>query len=252
MIEILDARGLYCSGFCAHAAGFGFADRGLLESEEMLGHYSRIRSAVQIPMLVDIDTGFTGPDSIQRTISSLGIAGIGACHIEDQVVAKQCGHLPGKQVVDRGEALSRVRLALAAGADANVDIVARTDALGPLGIDEAIWRANAFLDLGAVAVFVDAPQSNADLQRILYVGGAQVWNAAPIASFVADRSLVDGFAVILHPIEALLCAFAAVESSLGLGTEDPLGDLRSTFLRLQSLLLAHRRDQSVETLRKVI
>jgi 2-methylisocitrate lyase-like PEP mutase family enzyme len=138
----------------------GMPDTGLISYGEMVEQGRSICAAVAIPVIGDGDTGYGNPMNVRRTVAGYAAAGFASVMIEDQLAPKRCGHTRGKSVVSREEALARVRAAVDAreqGAD--VLILARTDARAPIGLEEAIWRARAFADLGADIVFVEAPRS---------------------------------------------------------------------------------------------
>jgi 2-methylisocitrate lyase-like PEP mutase family enzyme len=215
VIEMAGAEAVYCGGFACTASSSALPDLGLLSVDAMLAGYARIRRAVpDLPVIVDGDTGHGGLLNVERTIQGLIEIGIDGVHIEDQVMPKRCGHLAGKEVVDRSDAVARVRTAIAVSAQSGLAIIGRTDALGPIGITEAIWRANAFLQLGAAAVLIDAPGSLADLEMIgRQVDGPVIFNAAPTGRgplpSAADLHAL-GFAASIHPIEGMLAAATAV------------------------------------------
>ncbi len=212
------AEAVYCGGF-ATAAVAGLPDLGLLSFEEISGALVRIvEAAGGKPVVADGDAGHGGLLNVERTIHRLGRIGVSAVHIEDQVAPKRCGHLDGKMVVSRDEAIARIATAVAAGRKAGVEIIGRTDALGPEGLDEALWRAEAFYKTGVVAVLVDAPRSAEEVRTIAENASAPVvFNAAPTGSGPAlDHKALQtiGIAAVIHPIEGLLAATAAVEATL--------------------------------------
>jgi 2-methylisocitrate lyase-like PEP mutase family enzyme len=157
----------FMSGFAVSAVRLALPDAGLISYAEMLDQGRSLCGAVSIPVIGDADTGFGGPLSVKRSVAGYAGAGFACVMIEDQLAPKRCGHVAGKEVVPRGEALARIRAAVDARDEgADVLILARTDAREPLGLDEALWRARAFADLGADVLFVEAPRSEAELERI--------------------------------------------------------------------------------------
>jgi 2,3-dimethylmalate lyase len=156
----------FLSGYCLTASLTGEPDFGLITQTQMLDAATRICAAVNIPIIVDIDTGYGGPFNVERTVAGLIQAGAAGCFLEDQLFPKRCGHMERKQVVPVEEYLPKLRAALRARGDKPFHVTARTDALAVLGIDEAIRRAKLYRDAGADAVFVEAPRSLADLTRI--------------------------------------------------------------------------------------
>jgi methylisocitrate lyase len=149
-------RALYLSGGGVAANSLGIPDLGISTMEDVLTDVRRITDAVQLPLLVDIDTGWGGAFNIARTIRSMINAGAAAVHIEDQVSAKRCGHRPGKELVATGEMVDRIKAAVDARSDAQFVIMARTDALASEGLPAAIRRAQAYVAAGADMIFAEA------------------------------------------------------------------------------------------------
>jgi 2-methylisocitrate lyase-like PEP mutase family enzyme len=219
MAVVEGAEAVYCGGFATCAAQHGLPDVGLLGLAEMAEAYRRIKAACRDRALVaDGDTGHGGLLNVQRTVATFGSVGVAACHIEDQMAPKRCGHLDGKSVVSIEEAEARVRAAVEIAGLNGVAIIARTDAIAPLGFDEAIERANRFLDAGAAAAFIDAPQSFEQISQIPErVRGPVLYNAAPTgrSPLVSDTEAIRlGYSIIIHPIEALLDAATAARKAV--------------------------------------
>ena len=157
----------FMSGFAVSAARAALPDTGLLSYGEILDQGRSITAAVGIPVIGDADTGYGNAVNVKRTVRGYAAAGFACAMIEDQLSPKRCGHTQGKQVVPRAEAIARLRAAVDARDEgANILIMARTDARATDGLDEAITRARAFGDLGADIVFVEAPESEAEMERI--------------------------------------------------------------------------------------
>jgi 2-methylisocitrate lyase-like PEP mutase family enzyme len=157
----------FMSGFAVSAARLGLPDTGLASYGEMIDQGRNICAAVSIPVIGDADTGYGNALNVKRTVRGYADAGFACAMIEDQRWPKRCGHTRGKQVVDRPEALARVRAAADARDEgAGILIMARTDARAIHGLDEALWRARAFADAGADILFVEAPQSRDEMARI--------------------------------------------------------------------------------------
>jgi methylisocitrate lyase len=150
-------KAIYLSGGGVSAGSLGVPDLGILTLEDVLIDVRRITSVCDLPLLVDVDTGF-GPSAfnIERTIKSLISAGAAAAQIEDQVLAKRCGHRPNKEVVATQEMVDRIKAAVSARGDDSFYLIARTDAVAIEGIDAAISRANAYVGAGADAIFAEA------------------------------------------------------------------------------------------------
>jgi 2-methylisocitrate lyase-like PEP mutase family enzyme len=140
------------------AAARGFPDFGLLTMSEMADNAGVIARSVDVPVIADADTGFGNELNVTRTIHEYAMRGVSAVHIEDQVMPKRCGHLDGKEVVSRDDFIANIRAASAAREDRDFTLIARTDARAVLGLDEAVWRANAALEAGADVAFVEALQ----------------------------------------------------------------------------------------------
>jgi len=138
------------------AAARGYPDYGLLTLTEMVENAATIARAVSVPVFADADTGFGNELNVTRTVREYEARGVAGIHLEDQVSPKRCGHLDGKDVVERGRFVSQIAAAVAARSSEEFVIVARTDAIATHGFDEAIDRANAALDIGADAAFVEA------------------------------------------------------------------------------------------------
>ena len=150
-------KAIYLSGGGVAAGSLGLPDLGINTLEDVLIDTRRITDVCDLPLMVDIDTGF-GPSAfnIERTIKSLIKAGAAACHIEDQVGAKRCGHRPGKEIVTQGEMVDRVKAAADAKTDPDFFLIARTDAIQVDGVDAAIERAIACVEAGADGIFAEA------------------------------------------------------------------------------------------------
>jgi len=156
----------FMSGFAVSAAKLARPDTGLISYGEMLDQGRSILEAVSIPVIGDGDTGYGNVANVQRTVEGYARAGFAGIMLEDQLAPKRCGHTRGKEVVSRNEACARIKAAVETrerGAD--ILIMARTDARATLGLDEALWRMQAFADLGADILFLEAPRSEAEMLR---------------------------------------------------------------------------------------
>ncbi|WP_433799284.1 isocitrate lyase/PEP mutase family protein [Actinomycetospora sp. CA-084318] len=196
----------YATGAGIAASGFGLPDVGLLTATEMIERVGMLAAATDLPLLADADTGYGNPMHVVRTVRAYEQAGVAALHLEDQAFPKRCGHLADKEIVDVDEFLPKLAAALENRED-DIVVVARTDANGPLGIDEAIERARRYAAEGADAVFVEAPRSHAEIERIAdEVGRATgvplVFNVVPggLTPVLDDAELERlGFALAVHP-----------------------------------------------------
>jgi len=209
----------FMSGFAVSATKLGAPDTGLISYGEMVEQGRQICAAVSIPVIGDGDTGYGNPLNVRRTVEGYARAGFASVMIEDQLAPKRCGHTRGKQVVPRDEALARVRAAVDARAQgADVLILARTDARGPIGLDEALWRGQAFADLGADIVFVEAPRSESEMQRV-----CETIRAPQLANLVegGDTPLLPparlealGYRIAAYPLTLLSSAARAMQEAL--------------------------------------
>jgi 2-methylisocitrate lyase-like PEP mutase family enzyme len=220
--RLVEAAGFpltFMSGFAVSAVRLAAPDTGLISYGEMLDQGRDICAAVSIPVIGDADTGYGNPLNVRRTVEGYARAGFACAMIEDQLAPKRCGHVEGKAVVARGEALARIRAAVdAREAGADVLVMARTDARGPLGLDEALWRARAFADLGADLVFVEAPRDEAELARV-----PREVTAPCMANLVEDgatpllphaRLEAMGYRIAAYPLTLLSVAVRAMQEAL--------------------------------------
>jgi 2-methylisocitrate lyase-like PEP mutase family enzyme len=198
----------YMTGAGVAASGFGLPDIGLVTATEMAERARMLVGALgDVPLIADADTGYGAAMNVVRTVRLYEQAGVAAIQLEDQVFPKRCGHLDDKRVVDAAEFEQTLAAALDARTDENLLIVARTDARAPLGLDAAIERANLYGRAGADLIFVEAPQSVEEIERIarevetpllinLVLGGM-----TPLESAARLEEL--GFAIAIHPSNPL-------------------------------------------------
>jgi 2-methylisocitrate lyase-like PEP mutase family enzyme len=224
--DALSARLIARAGFPAVMAG-GFAAAGTLLGEpdagqmtlnDYAGHYGRIAAAIDVPLFVDADTGFGGPNSVRRTVRAFSRAGIAGLFMEDQTMPKRCGYVAGKSVVPVDEMVAKIRAARAAREDDSFVICARTDAWSVLGPDAAIERARAYRAAGADMTFVQGADELAELTRVCAsVPGPQLANlshAAARAQPTLAEIAATGAAAVMFPSAALFAAAGAVERAL--------------------------------------
>ncbi|MBW2231611.1 MAG: isocitrate lyase/PEP mutase family protein [Deltaproteobacteria bacterium] len=209
----------FMSGFAVSAARLGAPDTGLISYGEMLDQGRNICSAVSIPVIGDADTGYGNAVNVKRTVQGYARAGFACAMIEDQVAPKRCGHTRGKQVVSREEALARVRAAVDAREEgADILVMARTDARFGHGFDEALWRCQAFRDLGADITFFEAPHSESEMQRLCAeISGPTMANMVeegdtPILS--PKRLEQIGYRIAAYPLTLLAAAVRAMQAAL--------------------------------------
>src|SRR5262244_1496491 len=165
LVEEAGFEAAYLSGG-AVARSMGIPDIGLVTMSEVIERAAQVVAAVKIPVIADADTGYGNAINLTRAVREFERTGVAAIHVEDQVTPKRCGHLEGKEVIPQAEMEDKIRAALEARSDSDFVIIARTDARAVNGIDDAIARARAFVKLGADAAFVEAAESEAELEKI--------------------------------------------------------------------------------------
>jgi len=210
-------RAVYLSGGGVAAGSLGLPDLGINTLDDVLTDVRRITDVCTLPLMVDIDTGF-GPSAfnIARTVKSLIKSGAAACHIEDQVGAKRCGHRPGKEIVSTGEMVDRVKAAADAKTDAHFFLIARTDAIAVEGVDKAIERAVACVEAGADGIFAEAAYDLPTYRR--FVEAVKVPVLANITEFgktplfTRDELAAVGVAIQLYPLSAFRAMNKAAEA----------------------------------------
>ena len=166
LVEKAGFDAAYITGSGVSISQLGAPDLGLASFSEILDRMKRIADAVTVPLVADIDTGFGGPLNVLRTVREFEKAGISGVQIEDQVAPKRCGHEPGRRVVPIAEMQARIRAAVDARLDQDFVVIARTDARTIHGIDAAIERAARYAEAGADVLFVESPESEAEMRRI--------------------------------------------------------------------------------------
>ena len=204
----------FVSGYSLAASTIGEPDFGLLTQTEVVERARQICGSVNIPVIVDADTGYGNPLNVYRTVKDLIAAGAAGCFLEDQVWPKKCGHMRNKKVIEREQYLQKIAAAVEARGDADFFIVARTDAEAVLGLDEAIARVEGARELGADASFVEAPGSLEQLKEIgMRVPKPMVANMieggkTPV---LPKEELAEmGFQLILYPLTGLYAAAASM------------------------------------------
>ena len=166
VIETLGFEAVYITGAGVTNARLGVPDLGLITLSELADTVEGVREAVAIPIVVDADTGFGGPLNVRRAVQTLERRGANAIQLEDQTFPKRCGHFAGKEVIPAAEMVAKLHAALDARADDSMLIIARTDARQMLGLDAALERAERYREAGADVIFVEAPESAAELAEI--------------------------------------------------------------------------------------
>jgi 2-methylisocitrate lyase-like PEP mutase family enzyme len=247
----------FMSGFAVSAARLGLPDTGLISYGEMLDQGRNICSAISIPVIGDADTGYGNALNVKRTVKGYAAAGFACAMIEDQVAPKRCGHTRGKQVVDREEALSRVRAAVDAREEIGGDILvmARTDARATHDLDEALERCRLFAELGADILFLEAPRSEDEMVTFCReIPGAKMANLVENGDtpLLPPARLEEiGYRIAAYPLTLLSAATRAMQealASMAAGTAPDrlldFGDLQETvgFRAYDEESLRYRRD----------
>lgn len=219
IVEESGFEAIYVTGAGVTNTLLGAPDLGIITLTELVERAKRISDAVSVPVFADCDTGFGGVHNVRRTVREYERAGLAGLHIEDQVFPKRCGHFEGKAVVPMEEMLFRLQAALDARTDPDFVIIARTDARAIEGLDAALARAKAYRDIGADALFVEAPASLDELRRI----GDELRGTPLVANMVengktplvsADELGKLGFSLILYPNSALRLGAYAIREGM--------------------------------------
>ena len=196
----------------------GYPDLGLLSPREIVDRLANIVEQADVPVIADIDTGYGGALNVMRTVKDLEHAGVAALQIEDQAWPKKCGHEPGKRLVDSAEMTGRLAAALDARNDADLVIIARTDAIAVEGLDAALERAHAYVEAGADVIFVEAPPTRDAMQRVareirvpllanMFEGGK-----TPLIPLARLADL--GYRIVIIPSDLQRAAIRAMEDAL--------------------------------------
>jgi 2,3-dimethylmalate lyase len=232
LVEEAGFPAAYMTGFGSSAGYLGRPDVGLMTMAEMVDNARRIVDAVDIPVIADADTGYGNPINVIRTVQAYENAGVAAIHIEDQVAPKKCGHMEGKQVIAPEEMAAKIRAAADARSSPDFLLIARTDARAVEGLEAAIERGRLYRKAGADVLFIEAPQSEAEIRTV-----AAAFPQVPLlfnyaeggkTPAVAHSLLAElGFAIIIFPISTILAATKAMRGVLKKIKDDgsPIGVL---------------------------
>jgi methylisocitrate lyase len=249
-------QAIYLSGAGVANASYGLPDLGMTSLNDVLIDVNRITSACDLPLLVDIDTGWGGAFNIAKTIKDMIKAGAAAVHIEDQVAQKRCGHRPNKAIVSKEEMVDRIKAAVDARTDESFFIMARTDAFAQEGLDKAIERAQACVEAGADGIFAEAIKTEAHyrafasalnvpiLANITEFGQTELWNKQQLGEW--------GAAMVLYPLSAFRAMNKAAEtvyqSILQQGDQKQVIDMMQTRMELYDYLDYHAFEQKLDSL----
>jgi methylisocitrate lyase len=250
-------KAIYLSGGGVAAGSLGLPDLGISNLDDVLVDVRRITDVCDLPLLVDVDTGFgASAFNVARTVRSLSKAGAAACHIEDQVGAKRCGHRPGKEIVSKEEMVDRIRAAADARLDDDFVIMARTDALAVEGLDAAIERAVACVEAGADMIFpeamttLDMYKRFADAVKVPVLANITEFGATPL--FTVDELAGAGVGLVLYPLSAFRAMNKAAENVYTAirrdGTQQHVLDTMQTRAELYDRIDYHSYEQKLDAL----
>lgn len=256
LAEATGFRSLYISGGGVAAGSCGIPDLGITTMDDVLLDLRRITDVTELPVLVDIDTGWGGAFNIARAVRSMNKAGAAAVHLEDQVQQKRCGHRPNKAIVPQQEMVDRIKAAVDARLDDDFVIMARTDSLAVEGMDAAIERAQACVEAGADAIFPEAVTELAQYRAFIDAVGVPVlaniteFGSTPL--FTVDELASVGVSIALYPLSAFRAANAAAlkvyQSLRNEGTQATVMELMQTRADLYDYLGYHAYEQKLDQL----
>jgi methylisocitrate lyase len=244
LIEQAGYDAMYLSGAAFSVGTFALPDVGLFTLTELAQQTAYLTRRVDLPLIVDADTGFGAAVNVERTVVELEAAGAAAIQLEDQVLPKRCGHLSGKQIVEPAEMCAKLRAAAAARDDADLVILARTDARNVDGLDAAIERAKRYLDAGADWIFPEALADKGEFEAFAravdapLVANMTEFGQSPLLTL--DELADLGYAAVLYPVTLLRTAMKAVEAALAViaaeGSQRDLLDLMQSRQELYNLI----------------
>lgn len=250
-------KAIYLSGGGVAAGSLGLPDLGISTLDDVLTDVRRITDVCDLPLLVDVDTGF-GPSAfnVARTVKSLIRFGAGAMHIEDQVGAKRCGHRPGKEIVSQAEMVDRIKAAVDARTDPDFVIMARTDALAVEGLDRAIERAVACVEAGADMIFPEAMTELAMYRqfaaavKVPILANITEFGSTPL--FTVDELAGADVGIVLYPLSAFRAMNKAAENVYTAirrdGTQKNVVDTMQTRMELYEAIGYHAFEQRLDAL----
>jgi methylisocitrate lyase len=250
-------KAIYLSGGGVAAGSLGLPDLGISNLDDVLTDVRRITDVVDLPLLVDVDTGFgSSAFNVARTVKSLIKFGAGAMHIEDQVGAKRCGHRPGKELVSKEEMVDRIKAAVDARTDPDFFIIARTDALASEGLERAVERAVACVEAGADGIFpeaiTDLPMYRKfkDAVKVPILANITEFGKTPL--FSVDELRATGTDMVLYPLSAFRAANEAALNVYGAirrdGHQNAVVDTMQTRDDLYKYLGYHDYEQKLDAL----
>jgi 2,3-dimethylmalate lyase len=215
IVQHVGFEAMFQTGYGSAASLLGLPDFGFLNAGENIENARRIIRAVDLPVIVDVDTGYGNPLTVWKIVNDLIAYGGSGIFLEDQVWPKRCGHMRGKEVIGADEYIQKLRAALAASSNKDFTIVARTDARAPLGFDEAIERGKMYYREGADVVFVEAPQSEDELREIPKKIDAPLLanmiENGVTPNFSANELKSMGYSMVVFPLSGLYGATYAMK-----------------------------------------
>lgn len=249
-------RALYLSGSGVATASYGLPDLGMTTLDNVIEDVRRITSAVDLPLLVDVDTGWGGAFMIARTMKEMARAGAAGVHIEDQVQAKRCGHRPGKQIVSTAEMCDRLKAAADAKEYDDFVLMARTDAIANEGVDAAIARSVAYVEAGADMIFAEAVTELGDYKKFKDATGvpilANLTEFGQTPSFTIEELASVSVDIALYPLTVFRAANKAAESVLKIvraaGTQRDIISVLQTRDELYEYLDYHSYESKLDEL----
>ncbi|MCE9678845.1 methylisocitrate lyase [Shewanella sp. AS1] len=256
MAKQIGHQAIYLSGGGVANASYGLPDLGMTSLNDVLVDVQRITAACDLPLMVDIDTGWGGAFNIAKTIRDMEKAGAAAVHMEDQVAQKRCGHRPNKEIVSTEEMVDRIKAAVDARTDPDFFIMARTDAFAQEGLEAAIERAKAYIAAGADGIFAEAVKTEEHyrafaaaidvplLANITEFGQTELWNAEQLGAWGVD--------MVLYPLSAFRAMNKAAETVyqaiLRDGDQKAVVDTMQTRMELYDYLGYHAYEQKLDSL----
>ncbi len=244
MVEREGFGAIYLSGAVLANSVGGVPDTGLMTLSEARDHADHIARSTSVPLLMDADTGYGGAENAARTVRVLESAGVSGIHLEDQEFPKRCGHLDGKQLVEVGEMCEKIAAAAAAKTSADFLLLARTDARGVTGYDDAVERSQAYLRAGADGIFPEALQGREEFQRFakdvktILLANMTEFGKSPF--FTASEFKDMGYNLVIYPVTLQRCAMHSIGEALRTmrqeGTQQSIVDRMQTRQELYDLL----------------
>ena len=218
LIERHGFNAVYMTGAGTAASALGQPDLGLTTLTEMVTHAGHIASCISLPLIADADTGYGNPLNVIRTVREYERAGVAALHLEDQVFPKKCGHIAGKAVIPMKEFAEKIRAAAENRTDPDFVIIARTDARAVNGIDDAIERGLRYHEAGADVIFVEAPTSREEIERVAHEIKAPLLSNQVPGGKTPGLTVTEleklGYKMVIFPVVSLMSATLAIESAL--------------------------------------